>query len=284
MTATNVFPKKFFQEIDFHNLPTDLRISTMTITCKFNTLIDIQNVGKYIELSHGNIIYVKHGSENKIRSLVKFKKINVNSKKKRKNFYNQVTVLIETQNKNRINAKLFKNGSVQMTGCKNIFNFSDALNILCTELSKNKAVYDKDVNKIIKKPFVIDRDNLKLSEIKNINIRMINSNFHVDFLINREKLYEILREHNINCTYEPCIHACVNIKYIHKNKDIISIFVFESGSIIITGAKNKDQIMEAYKFITKLLHDHYDIIVKNDIDKFLEKPEIKQLIENFNHN
>lgn len=276
--TTNIFPKNFPEEINLDNLPDDLRISTMTITCNFNTLIDTQNVGKYIDLDFGNIVCVKYGSDNKTRSLIKLKKINKKSKKKHKNFYNQATIIIETKNKRGINVKLFKNGSIQMTGCKDLSNFVDALTTLCLKLKKNKAIYDRVTNKIIKKPFVNNPENMDPSKVYNIKIRMINSNFHIGFLINREKLFEVLKVLKMNCTYEPCIHACVNIKYVHKGKDIISIFVFESGSIIITGAKNKDHIVDSYKFITKLLHDNYDIVVKNDIDKFLDRPDIKQLI------
>lgn len=121
-------------------------------------------------------------------------------------------------------------------------------------------------------------ENVNVSDIYNFKIRMINSNFHIGFLINRENLYELLSKGGIRCSFEPCIHACVNIKYNYKNKDTISIFVFESGSIVITGAKSKNHIVDAYKFITKVLYENYDNIVKNDIDKFLEKPEIKELI------
>lgn len=271
----NVLLEKFTQEINLDNLPEDLRISTMTITCNLNTLIDIQNVGKYIDLSFNNIVFVKYGADNNIRSLIKIKKKKKSTKKAR-NFYNQATIIIDT--KRKINVKLFKNGSIQMTGCKTLENFINVLNILCQELKKKKAIFDRTTGQIIKKPFVSNPDDLILEKVYNIKIRMINSNFHIGFLINREKLFSILNQLQINCTYEPCIHACVNIKYLYKTKNIISIFVFESGSIIITGARNKDHIIDAYKFITKILHDNYKTVVKNDIDKFLQRLDIKKLI------
>ena len=84
-------------------------------------------------------------------------------------------------------------------------------------------------------------------------LKGVNRLKNIGFLINRENLFDLLTKANIRCTYEPCIHACVNIKYNYKNKETISIFVFESGSIIITGAKTKNHIIEAYKFITKIL-------------------------------
>jgi TATA-box binding protein (TBP) (component of TFIID and TFIIIB) len=250
----------------------------MTITCNLDTLINVQNVGKYVDLSFGNILCVKYGADNHIRSLIKLKKTNKKSKKKHNNFYNQATLIIEVQNKRRVNVKLFKNGAIQMTGCKNMENFHEVLDILCKYLLKKKAIYDKETKKIVDKPFVTKPKNVSASKILNFKIRMINSNFHIGFLINRENLYDILTKDNITCTYEPCIHACVNIKYSYKNKDLISIFVFESGSIIITGAKNKNHIVDAYNYITKILYENYEKIIKNDIEKFLQRPEIQQLI------
>jgi len=270
--------KKLTAHIDLSNLPDDLKISTMTITCNLDTLIDVQNVGKYVDLSFGSIVCVKYGPTN-VRTLIKLKKSNSKTKKKKqKNFYNQATVIVDVKNKRRINVKLFKNGAIQLTGCKSMENFNDAITILTNELKKKKAVFDRKQKKIIKKDFVTSPENVNLASINNFKIRMINSNFHIGFLVNRENLFDLLNKANIRCTYEPCIHACVNIKYNYKNKETISIFVFESGSIIITGAKTKNHIIEAYKFITKILYENYDNIIKNDIDKFLDRPEIKQLI------
>src|ERR1700761_7528874 len=83
----NCLLNKLNQEINYLKLPLDLCISTMTITCNVDTLIDIQNIGKYIDLSLDNIIGIKYPPDN-IRSLVKLKKNNKKkNSKKSKNFY-----------------------------------------------------------------------------------------------------------------------------------------------------------------------------------------------------
>jgi len=272
---------KIDTEFDLKNLPSELKISTMTITCNLNSKIDIQNVSKYIDLSFGNIVCIK--ADSVIRTLIKLKRKNKNKNSKKKPnecFHNQATLIIEVGNKKTINTKVFKNGAIQMTGCKSIEDLIISLKVLCQELQKKKAIYDKDLKQIIRRPFVSDHGNVNIESICNFKIRMINSNFHIDFLINRENLFELLKKKNIQCIYEPCIHACVNIKYNYKNQDTVSIFVFESGSIIITGAKNRQHIISAYEFITKILYENYEKIVKNNIDVFLEREDIKQLIEN----
>jgi len=255
--------------IELKDLPMNLKISTMTVTCRITTLINIRNVGKYIDLEHGSIVYVDDGSE--IRSLIKYKQSNT---KKKRNFFNQTTLIIDVKDKRRVNVKLFKNGAIQITGCKSSENFNDAIEILYKELTKKKFIHNKIKNNYEFRKFVTNSN----FTVINFRIRMINSNFYIGFLIDRERLYELLTRSLIRCNFEPCIHACVNIKYCYKNKDIISIFVFESGSIIITGAKNKNHIIEAYKFIIRILYEKYDKIVKTNIDEFLNSTEIKQLI------
>ena len=62
-----------------------------------------------------------------------------------------------------------------------------------------------------------------------------NSNFGVNYLINKENLHRILQDKNIRSTLSP-IHSCVNIKHkISNDETYISIFVFQTGNIIITG-------------------------------------------------
>jgi TATA-box binding protein (TBP) (component of TFIID and TFIIIB) len=268
-------------EFDLKELPDELTISTMTVTCEMPTLINIENVGKYIKLSNSGILSVKYGCDN-IRSLIKIK-IKKNSKKKKKvNFYNQATFVINIKNNKKVNLKLFKNGAIQMTGCKKIEHCSDALTVLCEELNRKMAVFDKKEGKILKKEFAINPEGVNVDSVVNFKIRMINSNFRVGFMVNRENLFNILSKAEIRCTFEPCIHACVNIKHYYKN-EVISVFVFESGSVIITGAKTKDHITESHKFITKILYQHFNKIVKHDFDKFLERPDVVELIDSILH-
>lgn len=66
-----------------------------------------------------------------------------------------------------------------------------------------------------------------------------------------EKIDESLLE----CRFDPGRHAGVNIK-IRNNENVgkaVSIFVFQSGKIIITGAKNHEDINIAYRYITYFL-------------------------------
>lgn len=251
--------------IDFDKLPEDILISTMTITCKIDLLFNVMNIGKYIDLKYDGIISIRTGDRDdkgSNRSLflkqTNFLKHNV----KRKAFYNQVTMLVKLRNDKIMNIKLFSNGSIQMTGCKSINDIIDTIQKVFVELRVVKAIIDGD--KIVDKPFVSSIDKLDIRNLYDFKVCMINSNFTIGFNIDRDKLYDLLIEDKIECSYDPIIHACVNIKYEHPEK-IISIFVFESGSIIITGARSCNQINDGYNFINKYLLRKYNYINKNNI-------------------
>ncbi len=270
--------EQFQPFIDLEKLPDDLRISTITINCRFDTDFYLENIGKYIDIGIDSIDTIKYGDfndPNTNRTLIITKKRTKRKGKKKKAFFNQATAIVKLTGGNRINVKIFKNGSIQMTGCKNGENCIEALMILCKELLKVKAVVDpKTLNKVIVKSFASDRSSIGIQKLKGVKIRMINSNFHVGFKINREKLYKILQGQGVQCTFEPIVHACVNIKYNYKDLDKISVFVYESGSIIITGAKHADHISEAYKYITTKIYENYNKIIINNLDTILKKYNI----------
>ena len=56
------------------------------------------------------------------------------------------------------------------------------------------------------------------------------------------------------------------------------MFVFASGAVIITGAKNKYHIIDAFRFITKILCENYNKIVITDIKNLLERDDIQDLL------
>jgi TATA-box binding protein (TBP) (component of TFIID and TFIIIB) len=253
--------------LNFLNLPADIVISTMTLTCKIDTIFNVTNIGQYIDLKYGGIVSVKHGSvddKTTNRSLNYKKNNSAKKKKKKKSFYNQVTLSVYCAPNNYVNVKLFSNGAIQMTGCKSFSGALDVLKNIIISMKTVKAILDFKTNAIIEKPYAENLLILDISNLYDFKICMINSNFSIGFEIDRDILYELLLKNNIDSTFDPINHACVNIKYDHPLK-IISIFVFETGNIIITGACSCQQINDAYMFINKFLLEHYHFINKNNI-------------------
>lgn len=263
--------KKFLEE---HKII----ISTITLDCKLHTSIDVDKFAKNVVLKENEIVSVKFGNRkdpatNRTIVVIKTKK-----KLSNKNFYNQVTILMKPMNnpsRNYINIKVFKNGSLQMTGCKDMDDFINVTNTLIKILKRGKDIINKNGNKIHIN-FINEPNKIGIYDIK---IRMINSNFKLDYKIDRKKLYKLLRKNHkenttdteigyVECKYEPTGgHSCVNIKYHYDDNNKPSIFVFQTGAIIITGAKTLHHIIMSYNFINKLLNKYYTEIRILDLDQ-----------------
>jgi TATA-box binding protein (TBP) (component of TFIID and TFIIIB) len=99
---------------------------------------------------------------------------------------------------------------------------------------------------------------------------MINSNYRVNMKIDRSKLYNLLLMKKIKAQYEKSIRACVIIKYVpvinNDEEKEISVFIFEKGNIIITGARNFNHIIDTHDYINSILLEHVDDIIKMDDD------------------
>jgi len=280
---------------EVNNLPVGVNISTMCATAKIKLHnssyieeknidlgieLNVDNIEHYLELNSDDIITVKRNS-NSIRTLLtqkkktkRAKKIVTETKAKTINyFYNQITVVIrindgptdDINNEPRINLKLFRNGSIQMSGCKLVKNINIVLNKLLFRLCETKAIITDGIISEIK---FIDNTNVTISNFK---IDMINSNYQVNMKVDREKLYTLLKKKNIKCSYEPCIRACVVVKYMPPNYNVeekqVSIYIFQKGNIIITGARDREHIISAYNYINQILVVHSDEIDNKDKDK-----------------
>ncbi len=268
------------EDIEIKNLPAGISVSTMCASCKLNTRLNIPNIEKYLQLNSDDILTVKMNKE-RMRTLItiknkpkRIKKVDNKSKQKdtsKNHFYNQITVVVrvgqgqckDLNETPKINMKLFRNGSVQMSGCKSIKNINIALNKLISKLKEIKAKIED--GKICEKEFIEESDKITVKDFK---IDMINSNYQVAMQIDRDKLYNLLLKKKIKASYEPCIRACVIIKYVPAKENVeqkeVSIFVFQKGNIIITGARSKSHIISAYNYMNEILLTHTDEIIKKD--------------------
>jgi len=268
-------PKKLIDvdRMEINNLPDGVKVATMCSSCFLNTKLQLDNIEKYMALHEDDILTVKRTKDN-VRTLIELKKptkksLNPKRKDGGNNFYNSITLIVRvttgsTKNINlepRINVKLFKNGSLQMSGCKNIENVNVVLGKI---LERLRAIKGKIEDGIIKEiTFADEPEKVSINKFK---IDMIYCNYRISIQIDREKLYDLLKKKKVKCIYEPCIRACVIIKFVptQDNPDFkeVSIFIFKKGNIIITGARSRNQVIEAYKYINNIFVTHSDEIVK----------------------
>lgn len=261
--------KECLDILEIDKLPTEISISTITITCSVDTTFDKIMIPKYIDTNENGIVRIRNGKNKK-------KKTNLET------FQNQVSLDVRVKSKKEtLNVKLFLNGSIQITGSKSVEDFINTMLVIFKELRKSKAILDKKTMKINDIKFGDKIENLKISNIKNFKIGMINSNFNLGFGINQHKLYELLSKDKYTCRYYPSGHSSVNIKHEYMG-EITSLLVFDKGSIIITGAKNCGHILNAYEFINKYILKYHQQIVKNNIiaDNVISKYLIKKEEEN----
>ena len=272
----NIKPYLEFEKIIL-KLPVGISISTMCGKAKLGTNLDLDTIKKYLKLSKDDILTVKM-SKKDMRSIIPLKTKKRRTKRKAKlninPFYNQITVVIrvfegeciDLNDEKKINVKLFRNGSVQISGLTNFNNANRALNKLIICLQEIKAI--KTDNGIIEIPFVSNPENIGIYDFQ---VYMINSNYKVNMMIDRNKLFNLLLQKKIKASYEKCIRACVIIKYIPSNDNMeekeVSIFVFEKGNIIITGARNYSHIIDSYNYVNNILIEHVDDIIKKDDDE-----------------
>lgn len=264
-----------YKRYEVDDLPKGVSISTMCCSAKLGCDVYTDNIQKYMTLNKDDVLTVKVNNDDKrsiidTKSKAKKKKSTVKKTKQQK-FYNQITLVMrinegKTDNLNdekKINLKLFKNGSIQMSGCKRIEEVNKVINKLIEKLQEKKMkIKDDEVTEIT---FIDDPKKININDFK---IDMINSNYRVNLQIDRSKFYNLLLKKKISASYEKCIRACVIIKYCPKEENPmekeISIFVFQKGNIIITGAKSRKHISSAYQYLNKIILEHVEEISKKN--------------------
>jgi TATA-box binding protein (TBP) (component of TFIID and TFIIIB) len=225
-----------------NKLNEDVCISTITFTCKLkNAVFDCENIAKYIDLSNDDIFCVSCKTKND--TIIERTLIN-NKNKNKSYFHNLILIKTKIPNNDNILIKLFSDGNIRITGCKSETDIYNAIILIIDKLKNNANA----------NTFVSNIKYLDVVYIDNLLVNMINATFKNNQNINLEKLYSSLLAQNIDCRYDKLSHACVNIKY-KNNEKIISIFVFQKGSIVITGAKNFEQISNAQNYITNLIYN-----------------------------
>lgn len=332
---TNVsFKNEISMNINFEKL----KIVTMTLNLFLNIDFHFDKlIEKFKEMFYNEsifkIIYLKYLDEDKNLHI-----LGETKKKKTKQFYNSFTCKIEI-NTNILTVKFFKNGSLHITGCKDINNVKEMLNIMIYFLKNNKELL-LDENRIdigiLEKKKILELKNiacdleidnykkLKKTELiteilktdylekiccdKNfikstihklnpddikINTSMINNSYTIynkvgdefhNFEIDRRKLYNYMKDNTgLSCYYDNNSHQGVKIYYMfneHKNgickceKNCIlksnknttckkiTILIFNSAKIIITGATTDEHSKTAYNHINNLIKENYKDFVQ----------------------
>lgn len=260
------------------------RISTMVVTGSFGTPIQLQPLFQQmpsllipIGYPAEGILKMEHEKE-----VVGFsaKDVLTHRHVSTKTFFNQATLVIRQTYKDswkEANLKVFANGGFQMTG------------VPTEEFARKTLLWLLDNLKRNLKTPIWAAD--KQPKIQELNTQLLNSDYSVNATILRTKLHKLLtRNYNLFSTYESTIYQGVNTKYYYnesRKADLaagichcqgrcdgkgsgkgdgqckkITISAFQTGSIIITGARFLKQIDEAYIYFNKILNQHCSEILQ----------------------
>jgi TATA-box binding protein (TBP) (component of TFIID and TFIIIB) len=251
---------------------TDINISTMTVCFNFNQFVNLkilnENLPDTLKISYNP------GS----------KKSKVPKKKGTDSFYNSFDIKISICDHSldifsNVSIFIFPNGKVKAAGAKTIGTIY--------------SLIDELINIINYVPGTVEIPDTLAAE--NIKIQMICSDFKIKpikddpdgWCIKQEDLKNILvNEHSLSATFSSLSrYPGINLKYpstddASKN---VSLLIFRSGSIIITGAKNAKDILNSYNFITQVICKNASKLFYYDINEEIKQKKKKnKIISNIN--
>ena len=216
------------------------------------------------------------------------------NKKDNENFYNSCSIIVKGDLDIKcVNIKLFNNGQITLTGSKNELDGYYACNVLLNELKKDINIFTD-----------MTQEEITSTKVINYRITMINSDFNTNFKIDLLKLLDILNNHekelftkfnpekyrgliigfywNLNKEYQDGKCLCKS-KCNGKGNGSgdgqckkITISIFKSGSVIITGGRLVKQVEDTYKAINELFSKYYHQIIKLSILDFIDEDDLNK--------
>ena len=261
---------------------TGLRVSTMVITAHWGTQINLDILFRslppiIIPIWRPQEGILKFENKNKVLG-ASHKDIFTNRKITSKSFFNQSTIVLrrnineekESECWKEVNVKLFANGGIQMTGVTSKEFARDALEWLLDTILH-----------LPETPFAGP------AAIQRFSVQLINTDYSLNKFINQDALHKLLiNEYNLFSMLEKTIYQGVNTKFFYNTKNIekgicecekfckgqgsgqgegeckrITMSIFRTGKIIITGAREMNQIEAAYCFLNKVFEKHHKAVL-----------------------
>jgi TATA-box binding protein (TBP) (component of TFIID and TFIIIB) len=169
---------------------------------------------------------------------------------------------------------------------------------------------DDIINELkIDTPAIPDITKIKMTDFETV---MINSNYSIGFNIDRSKLHLILkRKYNIYATLEATYQAVKSYYFFDSNNqdhngvckcDVpcfvikeqqkgvtppcsqVTIAVFRTGSVIITGGCTLEQTIVAYNFINRVIKENYNLIYQKNEEDIAKSLTLINKTNNINNN
>lgn len=203
--------------------PSWIRITTITMLCKFLGDIDIEKIRA--AFADGPIRIRRKGALTN----------GFEWSLKNAAFYNQVTIGYQDQFSNK-SIKVFPNGSFQVAGCSDL----------------------RDCKRIVRQLTHLVQHALELEkpmETEKFRVVMINTNFSMNSPVNLMKVIDVLSaEKKFLVSFNPDRYSAVKVKFHPaENTKQVTASVFSTGKIIVTGAETLREIALAYEVLNAKL-------------------------------
>ena len=281
--------------MDFKKTP--LRISTMVITAHWGTPV---NLGTIFDSLRPHMIPLWYPDEGVLKieygTRVQgwaYKDVFTHRKISDKTFFNQSTIVVRrrvtdhhrdppqeekaqesevnpVETWKEVNIKLFANGGIQMTGVTSETFARAALDWLYGVIQTfPESPFDQPVH------------------IHRFSVQLINTDYSINRFINQDALHKrLINEYNLFSMLEKTIYQGVNTKYFFNTTNRhpgicscqkickgqgtgdgegqckrITMSIFRTGKIIITGAREMKQIGTAYDFLNEIFERHQHAVM-----------------------
>jgi TATA-box binding protein (TBP) (component of TFIID and TFIIIB) len=211
---------EFRNSIPEEHRPSWIKITTITMVSMSEVKIDIHKL-RDIFTKLGTIrIKIKNGKGDGFEW-----------KLKPTTFYNQITLGYIDQYSTK-SIKVFPNGSIQVAGCSDLFDCMRIIGQL-SFLFKELLGMEKTV------------------PIESYRVVMINTNFSLNYNVNLMKIADHFSRHGIfNVSFEPDRYSAVKVKFKPaSDMKEVTVSIFSTGKIIVTGAETLKEIVYAYNII-----------------------------------
>jgi hypothetical protein len=249
-----------------------LRISTMTVTAKWGLPIQLNVLFEQLKKHLIPIGYfgpgvLKFEHKGEVFGAC-YKDLFTNRKATDKSFYNQSTIVLRqpfSGGWKELNMKLFPIGSIQMTGVTNQEFAVKAVEWLLAFIER-----------LPQSPFA------GKAAVTDVDISLINTDYSLSHDVQQDTLHRLLMErYNLFSMLEKTIYQGINTKFFYNTRNNntgicsckgfckgqgtgdgegdckrITMSIFRTGKIIITGARTMDQIEAAYVFLNKVFREH----------------------------
>jgi len=214
---------EFRNAIPEEHRPSWVKITTITMISSCERTIDIHKIKAALE-NRGSIRVKMVGSDFE----------GFEWRLKPTTFYNQITLGYTDQYSTK-SIKVFPNGSIQVAGCSDLFD--------CMRIVKQLSA--------IFKALLGDED--KGIPVDSYRVVMINTNFSLNWNVNLMQVATHFSRSGIfSVSFEPDRYSAVKIKFKPAaDMKEVTVSIFSTGKIIITGAETLKEIAYAFNIVNQ---------------------------------